>query len=41
MRSDYQPRHRKHADPSELPVILRGLADLITVIEDSSDRGDK
>ena len=41
MRSDYLPRHARHADPSELPAILRGLADLITVIDDSSDRRDK
>jgi hypothetical protein len=33
--SDYRPRHARHADPRELPVILRGLADLITVIEDT------
>lgn len=36
--SDYQPKHRKHADPDELPRALRGLADLITVID--SDSGE-
>lgn len=37
MRSDYQPRHARHADPAELPAILRGLADLITVIDSSEE----
>jgi hypothetical protein len=32
--SDYTPRHAKHAAPHELPPILRGLADLIVVIDD-------
>ena len=38
--SDYQPRHARHADPSELPAILRGLADQIEIVpsKDSSDR---
>ena len=29
---DYQPRHAKHAQPDELPAILRGLADLIEIV---------
>jgi hypothetical protein len=33
----YRPRHARHANPAELPVILRGLADLITVIEDTRE----
>ena len=33
----YQPRHRRHADPAELPAILRGLADLITIVEDKRE----
>ena len=37
--NDYQPRHAKHADPAELPRALRGLADLITII-DRRPRGD-
>ena len=32
----YVPRHARHPDPSELPAILRGLADLITVIDDDT-----
>jgi len=37
MHGTYQGRHRRPADPSELPAILRGLADLITVIEDTRE----
>jgi hypothetical protein len=33
----YTPRHARHADPAELPAILRGLADLITIIEDTRE----
>jgi hypothetical protein len=29
---DYKPRHAAHAQPSELPAILRGLADMVQVI---------
>lgn len=35
MPAAYAPRHAKHARPEELPAILRGLADLITVIDSS------
>jgi hypothetical protein len=35
--SDYRPRHRKHADPASLPYALRGLADLVEVIDDSDE----
>jgi len=35
--STYTGRHRRHADPAQLPAILRGLADLITVIEDTRE----
>jgi len=36
--SDYRPRHARHAQPAELPAILRGLADLIEIVDsDSSD----
>ncbi len=31
---DYKPRHAAHAQPAELPPILRGLADLIVIVED-------
>lgn len=31
--SDYQPRHAKHASQDELPAILRGLADLIQIVD--------
>jgi hypothetical protein len=34
----YQGRHRKHAAPDELPAILRGLANLIEVLDNSSDK---
>ncbi len=34
---DYQPRHARTTDPGDLPPIFRGVADLITVIEDSSE----
>jgi hypothetical protein len=30
----YQPRHAKHADPADLPAILRGLADKIVILDD-------
>ena len=30
----YAGRHRKHPDPSELPPVLRGVADLIEIISD-------
>jgi hypothetical protein len=33
----YRPRHARHPDPAELPAILRGVADLITVIEDTRE----
>jgi hypothetical protein len=33
----YQPRHARHPDPCELPAILRGLADLITIVEDTRE----
>ena len=33
----YQPRHAKHADPATLPRALRGVADLIQVLDDSND----
>jgi len=33
----YQPRHAKHPDPAALPPAMRGLADLITVLDDSND----
>ena len=33
----YTGRHRKHPDPSELPAILRGVADLIEIIEDERE----
>ena len=29
---EYKPRHAAHAEPSELPAILRGLADKIQVV---------
>ena len=32
----YRPRHAKHADPAELPSALRGLADLIEIVEDET-----
>ena len=36
--SGYVPRHAKHADPADLPRAMRGLADLIVIVdsEDSS-----
>ncbi len=34
--SAYRGRHRR-TDPSELPVILRGLADLIVIIDDTRE----
>jgi hypothetical protein len=37
MASDYQPKHAKHPEPGELPRALRGLADLITVIDDEKE----
>ena len=33
----YQPRHAKHAAPGDLPRAMRGLADLIVIV-DSSDK---
>jgi hypothetical protein len=33
----YKPRHARPADPARLPAILRGLADLITVISDENE----
>ena len=33
----YQPRHARRPDPAGLPPILRGLADLITVISDENE----
>jgi hypothetical protein len=35
--AEYKPRHARHADPRELPPILRGVADLITVIESNQE----
>jgi hypothetical protein len=35
--SDYTPRHAKHAAPNELPPAMRGLADLIQIV-DSEDK---
>ena len=32
--SDYRPRHSSTTDPVSLPLILRGLADLVQVIEE-------
>lgn len=34
----YQPRHAKHPDPAVLPAALRGVADLITVLDDSDEK---
>ena len=34
--TDYQPRHAKRPDPAELPAAMRGLADLITIIDNES-----
>ena len=34
---DYRPRHSKNPDPAELPRAMRGLADLIVVIENESN----
>ena len=34
----YQPRHAKHADPATLPPALRGVADLIQVLDDSNKK---
>ena len=33
----YQPRHAKRPDPAELPRALRGLADLIVVIDSTNE----
>lgn len=29
----YQPRHARHPEPSSLPPAMRGLADLITIVD--------
>ena len=34
----YQPKHARHPDPTELPAILRGLADQIEVLNEEEDR---
>jgi hypothetical protein len=33
----YQPRHARHADPAELSVYMRGLADLIQIVPSEND----
>ena len=33
----YQPRHARHAEPAELPAILRGLADQIQIVPSKND----
>jgi len=33
----YHPRHAKHPVPASLPPVLRGVAGLITVLDDSTD----
>jgi len=35
--SGYVPRHARGTDPSQLPPILRGLADKIEILDDDSD----
>jgi hypothetical protein len=37
----YRPRHARHTDPSELPVILRGLADQIVIVPSKSSSEEK
>jgi len=39
--SDYRPRHARRADPSDLPVILRGLADKIVIVPSKSSSEEK
>ena len=29
----YQPRHARPAEPAQLPPAMRGLADLITIVD--------
>ena len=33
----YRPRHAKRPDPSELPAIFRGLADMIVIVDSPDD----
>lgn len=33
----YQPKHAKHAHPSELPPALRALANLIVIVDSKED----
>jgi hypothetical protein len=35
--SGYVPRHAKHADPADLPAILRGLADRIVIVPSKNE----
>ena len=34
---DYRPRHSKNPDPAELPRAMRGLADLIEIVDDENE----
>ena len=34
---DYVARHARRPEPETLPVILRGVADLITVVDEDKD----
>ena len=34
----YRPRHARHAEPASLPVILRGLADLIVIVDSEDEK---
>ena len=34
----YRPRHAKHADPAELSVYMRGLADLIVIVPSEDEK---
>ena len=37
-RADYRPRHAAGTNHADLPCIMRGLTDLITVIDSEDDR---
>jgi hypothetical protein len=36
----YAGRHRKHADPRDLPAAMRGLANLIVIVPSKGDSSE-
>jgi hypothetical protein len=36
---DYVPKHAKRPEVNSLPPILRGVADLLTIVDDGPEQG--